>query len=58
MPTSKDEITFGNGWVPQYLTFPLDHDFKKALPQNQQNIRSLIGSNKIMGMNMFISAIL
>jgi hypothetical protein len=58
MPTSVKEITFGNSWVPQYLTFPVDHDFKRALAKNQQNIRSLIGSNKVMGMDMFISILL
>jgi hypothetical protein len=58
MPTSVEEITFGNGWVPQYLTFPVDHDFKRALAKNKQNIRSLIGSNKVMGMDMFISILL
>ena len=58
MPTSLQEVTWGNFWVPQYLTLPVESDFKKALFKNKENIRSLIGSNKIMGMDLFISTIL
>jgi hypothetical protein len=58
MPQSLDEITFGNSWVPQYLRFPVESDFRKALEKNKANIRGLIGSNMVLGMDLFIGALL
>lgn len=33
-PTSKKEITLGNGFIPMPITFPVDKDFKRALEKN------------------------
>lgn len=51
-------MEFGNGWVPQYMRMPVSHDFVNNLKQNRANIRGLIGSNKILGMDLFIAILL
>ena len=58
MPKSKEKITFGNGFVPMPVLFPVDNDFKRALVKNQTNMKNLIGSSKILGMDKFLSFLL
>ena len=57
-PKTCEEIELGNHWVPQYLTIPVDLSFEKCLHHNKAQMRSLIGSSKLLGMQNFISVLL
>jgi hypothetical protein len=49
MPKRVDEITYGNGFVPLFMTLPITDNFKTLLNKSKHNIRNYIGSNKIKG---------
>ena len=57
-PKSVDKVTLGNTWVPQYIEMPVSHDVSKLIKGNTANMRALIGSNTIMGMDLFIGTLL
>lgn len=57
-PTSVEGISLGNKWVPQYIRMPVSSDVATNIKANTANMRALIGSNMIFGMEMFIATLL
>jgi hypothetical protein len=57
-PRTKDELEYGNGFVPLFLTMPISDDFKSVLKASKHNIRDHIGSNKMKGMDRMIWSLL
>jgi hypothetical protein len=53
-----EDITLGNTWVPQYIEMPVSHDVSKNIKVNTANMKALIGSSTILGMDLFIATLL
>ena len=57
-PESPETIKLGNNWVPQYLRIPVSHNFDSNLVHNKAQLRSLIGSVALLGMQNMIACLL
>lgn len=57
-PRTKEELEYGNGFVPLFLKMPISDDFKSVLKASKHNIRDHIGSNKMKGMDRMIWSLL
>lgn len=57
-PKTVDKISLGNTWVPCYIEIPVSNDIKKNIKANAANMKSLIGSSSILGMDLLIASLL